>query len=71
MRLPGFPLYINGATIRCGLCNNGPHVKPTLEAVANGTVRPSTLWATQVDWEDLPTAYLSEQSKLIAVRPSD
>jgi threonine dehydrogenase-like Zn-dependent dehydrogenase len=71
MRIPGFRSYLNGATIRCGLGNNGPHVKPTIDAVANGMVRPSTLWAKQVAWEDLPTAYIEERRKLIAVRPAD
>lgn len=71
MRIPGFWSYLNGGTIRFGLGNNGPHVKPTVAAVANGMVRPSTIWATQINWDDLPSAYVEEPRKLIAVRPAD
>ena len=47
---------------------DGPHVKPTIDAVASGMVHPATLWAVQIAWDDLPAAYLEEQRKLIAVR---
>lgn len=70
MRLPGLFSYVNGATVRFGLGNNSLHVQPVLDAVARGTVRPSTLWATEIDWEDLPAAYTDEPRKIIAVRPA-
>lgn len=69
IRLPGFPMYIAGTRIGFGLGNNGPHVKPTIEAVAAGMLRPSALWATQVAWDDLPIAYVEEQRKVFASRP--
>lgn len=71
IRLPGFPLYVGGVRIGFGLGNVGPHVKPTIAAVVNGMVRPSTLWATPVAWHDLPAAYVEEPRKIIAVRPED
>jgi alcohol dehydrogenase len=70
IRLPGFQMYEAGVNIRFGLGNNGPHVQPTVEAVAAGMVHPSALWAAQVGWDDLPAAYLDEPRKLIAVRPA-
>ena len=71
IRLPGFQMYLSGTAIRFGLGNNGPHVKPTVDAVAGGMLRPSTLWAAQIAWDDLPAAYLEEQRKVIAVRDVD
>jgi threonine dehydrogenase-like Zn-dependent dehydrogenase len=71
MRIPGFPSYINGATVRFGLGNNGPHVRPTVDAVARGTIRPSAIWTTEVAWEELPTAYIEESRKIVAVRSPD
>lgn len=68
-RLPGLLSYFNGATIRCGAGNNGPHVAPTLDAIARGVVQPSRTWALQVAWDDLPAAYADEPRKLLAVRP--
>lgn len=68
MRIPGFASYINGATVRFGLCNNGPHVQPTIDAVASGAIRPSEIWTTRVAWEDVPAAYVEEPRKLVAVR---
>jgi alcohol dehydrogenase len=68
MRLPGFMSYVNGATVRFGLGNNGPHVQPTIDAVAGGAIRPSTIWATEIDWEELPAAYIEEPRKIVAVR---
>jgi alcohol dehydrogenase len=69
IRLPGFPMYIAGTRIGFGPGNNGPHVKPTINAVAAGLLRPSALWATHVAWDDLPAAYIDEQRKVIASRP--
>jgi alcohol dehydrogenase len=71
MRLPGFVSYINGATFRFGLGNNGPHVQPTIDAVGRGAIRPSAIWATEIDWEELPVAYVEEPRKLVAVRQTD
>lgn len=71
MRIPGYRSYLNGGTIRCGVGNNGPHVRPTIEAVAGGMVRPSKIWVARVDWEDLPAAYVEERRKVVAVRPAD
>jgi alcohol dehydrogenase len=68
IRIPGLFSYINGATIRCGVGNNGPHVAPTLEAVSRGAVKPSQLWAATVAWEDLPAAYPEESRKLVSSR---
>lgn len=69
IRLPGFPMYDGGVTIAFGQENNAPLIKPTLDAVAQDLVRPSALWTAHVAWDDdLPTAYLQEDRKLIAVR---
>lgn len=68
MRIPGFASYVNGATIRLGLGNNGPHVQPTIDTITRGAIHPSTIWTEQVPWDDLPTAYTEQPRKLIATR---
>lgn len=71
IKLPGFRMYVAGTRIGFGLGNNSPHVKPTIDAVAGGMLHPSTLWATQIAWDDLPAAYVDEERKIIAIRPAD
>jgi threonine dehydrogenase-like Zn-dependent dehydrogenase len=68
IRLPGFPMYGGGVNIRFGIGNGGPHVKPTIDAVARGMVRPTTLWAEQVRWEAVPSAYADGSRKIFATR---
>ncbi|MBF9521583.1 hypothetical protein B5566_13720 [Mycobacterium sp. MHSD3] len=68
MRLPGFLSYLNGATVRFGLGNNGPHVRPTIDIVSQGLIRPSTIWAAEIDWDGLPEAFTAEPRKLVALR---
>jgi threonine dehydrogenase-like Zn-dependent dehydrogenase len=70
LRLPGFVLYSSGVNFRFGVGDNGPHVRPTLEAIAAGVVDPSKLWAAEVPWDELPTAYVEEERKLISRRPA-
>jgi threonine dehydrogenase-like Zn-dependent dehydrogenase len=71
IRIPGVVSYFNGATIRCGVGNNGPHVHAAMDAVVRGVVQPSSLWAVEIGWEDLPGAFVDEPRKLIATRPPD
>jgi alcohol dehydrogenase len=66
--IPSLLAYVNGATIRCGVGNNGPHVRSSLDAIARGVARPSTLWARTVEWDDLPDAFVDEPRKLFAFR---
>ena len=70
IRLPGFPMYGGGVNIRFGIGNTAPHVQPTIDAVARRMVLPSTLWAEQVAWEDVPTAYADGSRKIFATRPA-
>jgi threonine dehydrogenase-like Zn-dependent dehydrogenase len=61
-------MYLAGTRIRFGQGSTSPHVKPTIDAIASGLLQPSTLWATRIDWDELPTAYIDEQRKLITTR---
>ena len=70
IRLPGLPMYGGGINIRFGIGNTHAHVGPTLDAVARGLVRPSTLWTATVPWDDVPAVYADEPRKVIAVRPA-
>ncbi|WP_433329043.1 zinc-dependent alcohol dehydrogenase [Spirillospora sp. CA-294931] len=64
--LAGFAMYTRGVSVNFGQGNNLPAIPATLDAVARGLVRPSELWITRVDWDDLPAAYVDEPRKLVA-----
>ena len=68
IRLPGFPMYGLGINIRFGIGSGRPHAEATIDAVSRGVVRPSTLWAAHVAWENVPAAYNEEPRKVVAVR---
>lgn len=66
--VPMFAMYVEGATLRCGRANNGPHVEPTLAALASGIVVPSA-WSQPVEWQDAPLAVSDPSLKPVALRP--
>lgn len=68
--LPLFAMYVQGATLRCGRANNGPHVAPTLAALAAGLVHPEE-WSQPVAWADAPAALLEPSIKPVALRDLD
>lgn len=68
IRLPGFAMYLAGTRIRFGQGSTSKYVQPTIDAIADGLLQPSTLWATRIDWDELPAAYIDEQRKLITTR---
>jgi threonine dehydrogenase-like Zn-dependent dehydrogenase len=66
--LPGHATYATGLTFHCAVCSNGPHVAPTLDAIASGALPASAVWSREVDWEDLPAAMAEPGRKLVGIR---
>lgn len=67
VEVPMFAMYVEGATLRCGRANNGPNIEPTLTALAQGVVTPST-WSQPVEWDDAPLAVADPTLKPVALR---
>jgi len=53
--VPAFAMYANGVTLRIGRANTGPHVAPTVAAIASGAVAPELI-NHLVAWDDAPAA---------------
>jgi threonine dehydrogenase-like Zn-dependent dehydrogenase len=69
--LPGeamFAMFTTGVTFHCGACSTGPHIAPTLEAVADGRITPSRVWSKRVSWDELPAAIAAGGRKVVGVR---
>ena len=70
VRLPGFPMYGLGTNLRFGIGSGRPHAASTIDAVSRGIVRPLSLWAANIAWDDVAAAYPQERRKIVAVRPA-
>lgn len=66
--VPAFAMYASGVTLRIARANTGPHVAPTLEAVAAGLVDPKPLQGPTVPWEDAPGALVEAGLKPVITK---